>query len=142
MLTWTFNFWRFQYSLSYLGQADAFGKKIELERARVEDLVKQIVQTHETILSLKREMKGVNSLNEHNQHIQKQIRTLENKLDKALVKLNEALTHNKGLRETIENLRRERQVFDGIYKKLEQELQDKKREMAQVGLSSFRLCCL
>jgi hypothetical protein len=36
-----------------------------------------------------------------------------------LVKYNEALAHNKQLRQTIDNLRRERLVFDQIYKKLE-----------------------
>ena len=36
----------------------------------------------------------------------------------ALQKFNEALAHNKQLRETIDNLRRERVVFDQIYKKL------------------------
>jgi hypothetical protein len=32
------------------------------------------------------------------------------------VKYNEALAHNKQLRQTIDNLRRERLVFDQIYK--------------------------
>jgi hypothetical protein len=36
--------------------------------------------------------------------VQKQIRILENRLDKALVKFNEALAHNKQLRESIDNL--------------------------------------
>jgi len=53
-------------------------------------------------------------------------------LDKALVKFNEALAHNKNLRETIDNLRRERVVFDGIYRKLERELAEKKNRMAQI----------
>jgi hypothetical protein len=44
----------------------------------------------------------------HGSQVQKQIRILENRLDKALVKFNEALAHNKQLRETIDNLRRER----------------------------------
>lgn len=42
------------------------------------------------------------------------------------------MTHNKNLRETIENLRRERGVFDGIYKKLEEELGEKKHDMAAI----------
>lgn len=50
----------------------------------------------------------------------------------ALVKFNEALAHNKQLRETIDNLRRERLVFDGIYKKLERELHEKKNKMAEI----------
>jgi len=48
------------------------------------------------------------------------------------VKFNEALAHNKQLRETIDNLRRERLVFDGIYKKLERELFEKKNKMADI----------
>ena len=53
----------------------------------------------------------------NNQAIAKQISILENRLDKALKKYNEALAHNKKLRENIDNLRRERLVFDNIYKK-------------------------
>merc|ERR1719411_544749 len=73
----------------------------------------------------------VNANRETQRTIQKNIRMLENRLDKALVKFNEALGHNKKLRETIDNLRRERVVFDGIYKKLESDLEKKKNEMSQ-----------
>ena len=62
----------------------------------------------------------------------RQIQILENRLDKALKKYNEALAHNKRLRENIDNLRRERLVFDQIYKKLEKELAEKKKEMARI----------
>lgn len=62
----------------------------------------------------------------------KQIKVLENRLDKALVKFNEALAQNKRLRDMIENLRRERVVFDQIYKKLERELQHKKKEITGI----------
>jgi len=44
----------------------------------------------------------------------KQIRILENRLDHALVRFNEALAVNKQLREEIDHLRRERVVFDNI----------------------------
>jgi hypothetical protein len=113
-------------------QADQFLRKVEVEKKRIEEMVRQISQTQDTIMHLRREMKGVNSMSDVNAKVQKDIHLLENKLDKALIKLNEALTHNKGLREQIESLRRERQVFDGVYKKLEQELRDKKREMASI----------
>lgn len=43
------------------------------------------------------------------------------------MKFNESLAYNKKLRERIDNLRRERVVFDSIYKKLERELHDKKK---------------
>ena len=50
----------------------------------------------------------------------------------ALVKFNEALAHNKRLRSAIDNLRKERVVFDNLYRKMENDLQKKKRDMASV----------
>ena len=55
----------------------------------------------------------------------KQIKVLEHRLHRALVKFNEAIAANKELREEIDNLRRERVVFDGIYKKLQLELSER-----------------
>jgi len=60
------------------------------------------------------------------------IRVLENRLDKQLQKFNEAIAANKKLRDQIDLLRRERLVFDDIYKKLENELKMKKMEMASI----------
>ena len=53
-------------------------------------------------------MGGVNATQENHQVVDKQIKVLENRLDQALVKFNEALSFNKVLREQIDNLRRER----------------------------------
>jgi hypothetical protein len=46
------------------------------------------------------------------------------------MKFNETLCQNKTLRTKIDEYRRERVVFDVIYKKLERELHEKKKEMA------------
>ena len=62
----------------------------------------------------------------------KQIKVLEHRLHRALVKFNEAIAANKDLREEIDNLRRERVVFDGIYKKLQLELSERKKKMAEI----------
>eukprot|EP00227_Mantoniella_beaufortii_P009215 CAMPEP_0197589222 /NCGR_PEP_ID=MMETSP1326-20131121/10235_1 /TAXON_ID=1155430 /ORGANISM="Genus nov. species nov., Strain RCC2288" /LENGTH=518 /DNA_ID=CAMNT_0043154135 /DNA_START=127 /DNA_END=1683 /DNA_ORIENTATION=- len=113
-------------------QADMFTRKIELEKRRVAELDKQIAVMQAKIMEQRKKMGGVNAARENNQQIQKQIKILENRLDKALVKYNEALAHNKQLRQTIDNLRRERLVFDQIYKKLEKELQEKKKEMGKI----------
>merc|ERR1712098_824897 len=75
---------------------------------------------------------GVNAAKENQEAINKQIRVLENRLDKNLQKFNDSIAHNKTLRESIDSLRRERVVFDSIYKKLEQELQQRKKEMANI----------
>merc|ERR1719174_2074940 len=75
---------------------------------------------------------GVKAALENAKAVQKQIRILENRLDKALQKFNEAIEANRALREQIDTLRRERVVFDDIYKKLENELHSKKKEMANI----------
>jgi len=113
-------------------EADLYTRKIELERRRIAELDKQTGIMQTKILEQRKRLGGVNAARENNAQVAKQIKILENRLDKAIVKFNEALAHNKHLRETIDNLRRERVVFDGIYKKLEKELQDKKKEIASI----------
>ncbi|KAI8929715.1 hypothetical protein BC831DRAFT_509012 [Entophlyctis helioformis] len=75
---------------------------------------------------------GVNAARQNHEAIDKQVRVLENRLDKALVKFNKALAVNKRLRAIIDNLRRERLVFDNIYHKFERELMEQKKQMAEI----------
>jgi chromosome segregation ATPase len=75
---------------------------------------------------------GVNAAQVNNAAINKQVRVLENRLEKALVKFNKSLAVNKTLRAQIDNLRRERLVFDNIYHKFERELMDQKKCMADI----------
>ena len=77
-------------------------------------------------------MGGVNATKENFFMIQKQIRILENRVEKALIKFNESIAHNKKLRDEIDDLRRERVVFENVYRKMERDLQDKKRQMAEI----------
>eukprot|EP01029_Cantina_marsupialis_P009111 TRINITY_DN2133_c0_g3_i1.p1 TRINITY_DN2133_c0_g3~~TRINITY_DN2133_c0_g3_i1.p1 ORF type:complete len:560 (-),score=210.49 TRINITY_DN2133_c0_g3_i1:68-1747(-) len=119
--------------LAQLKQQDAeFKQRIENEKQNHIEMNKRIRYMKDKILEQRKTMGGVNASHDNQRMIQKQIRILENRLDKALVKFNEGLSHNKELRETIDNLRRERVVFDDIYRKLEKELIDKKRQMADV----------
>ena len=112
--------------------AEIYSRKIDSEKHHVEELERAFTEATEHALDQRREMGGVNAVKENTQALAKQVKVLENRLDKALVKFNEALAHNKALREQIDNLRRERVVFEAIYKKLERELHDKKKEMANV----------
>ena len=77
-------------------------------------------------------MGGVNAVKENQYMIEKQIRILENRLEKSLIKYNEAILSNKLSREKIDDLRRERVVFENIYHKMEKELQEKKKLMAEI----------
>ena len=113
-------------------QGDAYTGKIEGENRKVKTMEDQIQLLKQKILYQRKHMGGINAARENQHMIQKQIRILENRLDKALVKFNEALAHNKKLRESIDNLRRERVVFDNIYRKLERELHEKKKQMANI----------
>lgn len=113
-------------------QADSFTRKIEIEKRRCAELTRQIQTMREQIADQRRKMGGLDAATEGNQKVQRQIKILENRLDKALAKYNEALAHNKQLRLTIDDLRKERLVFDDIYKKLQVELEEKKREMGDI----------
>jgi hypothetical protein len=113
-------------------QAALYIKKIETERRKIEELDKSIATYQERILEQKSRLGGVNAAQENNLMIQKQIQVLENRLNKSLLKFNETLAQNKVLRQKIDEYRRERVVFDVIYKKLERELHEKKKEMAGI----------
>lgn len=113
-------------------QGDYFERKYQTEKQKTQDLHILIKNMEENILQQRSDMGGVNANRETSRTIQKNIRMLENRLDKALVKYNEALGHNKKLRETIDNLRRDRAVFDGIYNKLQMDLEHKKSEMSKI----------
>merc|ERR1740138_349389 len=94
----------------------------------VDDTAKQIFAVREELAK----HGGSKAALENAKAVQKQIRILENRLDKALQKFNEAIEANRALREQIDTLRRERVVFDDIYRKLENELHSKKKEMANI----------
>jgi chromosome segregation ATPase len=113
-------------------EASRYMKKIEAERAKIAELDKQIMKYQELILEQKTRLGGVNAAQLNNQLIQKQIKVLDNRLDKSLTKFNETVAHNKELRQRIDEFRRERIVFDGIYKKLERDLHEKRNEMAAI----------
>eukprot|EP00755_Sulcionema_specki_P004528 Sspe_Gene.4555::Locus_1493_Transcript_1_1_Confidence_1.000_Length_1879::g.4555::m.4555 len=111
-------------------------RRLDLETRKQRELDQQIAELKASLMERRKKraetMGGVNATQENHQMVEKQIKVLENRLDQALVKFNEALSKNKALREEIDNLRGERVVFDGIYKKLEKELHEKKKEMAEI----------
>lgn len=57
---------------------------------------------------------------------------MENRLDKANQKYNETISVNKDLKHVIDSLRKERVIFDNLYKKLESELHEKRKRMANI----------
>eukprot|EP00931_Biecheleriopsis_adriatica_P048461 TRINITY_DN2799_c0_g2_i1.p1 TRINITY_DN2799_c0_g2~~TRINITY_DN2799_c0_g2_i1.p1 ORF type:complete len:563 (-),score=173.19 TRINITY_DN2799_c0_g2_i1:141-1775(-) len=116
-------------------QQEALAAQFEVETATAQSLQEQTSAAERRIFEIRQEVAkkgGVNAALDDDKAVSKQIRVLENRLDKALQKFNEAIAANKVLREQIDTLRREKVVFDDIYRKLESELQDKKKEMASI----------
>jgi hypothetical protein len=63
---------------------------------------------------------------------QRQIETMENRLQLALNEYDAQLTTNAGLRETIDHLKKERNVFGGLKKRLQAELLEQKKQMGEI----------
>ena len=111
---------------------DAVTRSVESEKKRGEEVDLRTKTVREAMLAERKDMGGNNAPAEQNQAVNKQIKVLEHRLHRALVKFNEAIAANKELREEIDNLRRERVVFDGIYKKLQLDLSERKKKMAEI----------
>ena len=47
---------------------------------------------------------------------------MENRLDKANQRFNDLIAQNKKTREEIDNIRKEKAIFEGVYSKLEKQL--------------------
>lgn len=112
--------------------ADLYTRKIEMERRRVEELDQHLALSDAKILEQRKALGGADAAKENDLQIEKQVRVLENKLDKTLTQFNEALAKNKNMRAEIDVLRLERVNFDSVYKKMERDLQLKKKEMSDV----------
>jgi coiled-coil domain-containing protein 63/114 len=81
----------------------------------MKDMQKRIVEKKRTINS-----SGGGSLaGKNDSQFSKQVKILENRLDKANQKFNESIAQNKSMREEIDALRKEKSVFDNVYSKLE-----------------------
>lgn len=113
-------------------QAETYQRKIKVIMAEVSSLDTQIGLMDRDVEQERAALGGVNAAMHNGDAIGKQIKVLENRLDKALVKFNKSLAINKKLRSTIDNLRRERLVFDNIYRKFERELMEQKKQMSDI----------
>ena len=113
-------------------QGDMFTRKIEIEKRKIDDLQEKIDTLLAKSSDQRKKMGGINAARENQIAVNKRLKVLENKLDQSMIKYNESLSRNKSLREEINESRRQRMVYDAVYKKLEQELAGKKRKMAKI----------
>lgn len=119
-------------------QADEYTRKIEWEKRRVAELDMEIKEMQNAISEQRKKMGGSMAQGENDVQIQRQVKVLEDRLEKAQQRQNEVEAHNRKLRQSIDDLRRERLTHDEVYRKLEKELEDKKRDMGRIIESSNR----
>ena len=69
---------------------------------------------------------------EKHQKLLKEIKNLEFRLDKSNQRYNSTIASNNKLRSEINQLRRERKIFQQVYQKLSDDLESKKQEMERI----------
>ncbi|CAL8339946.1 unnamed protein product [Merluccius merluccius] len=118
---------------SLLEDRDALKEELAQENERQRELQKEISGIEKRLTEVQ---KGVLTASDaqrsQKRQAQKAIRTLENKLDRALVQFNEQLTKNGHLREELETLRVERARFQQVHHRLTQELQSIRKEIGEI----------
>ncbi|OQR97128.1 hypothetical protein ACHHYP_12660 [Achlya hypogyna] len=120
-------------------QGDYYARKVEIEKRRGEELDKQLKSYYEAQQETRRLMSARTpptsttkpALDSGSDH--KSLRILENRLEKVLIRLNEACNANKKLREQIQNLRREKVQQQQIHEKLDRELHTKAQDVAKTS---------
>jgi len=97
--------------------------------AKIKEWSKKIKNQHKN-------MGGVHMSAQHTTQMEKTKRVLDNRLDQTKKRFNDCLSDNAKLRDEIESHRTEHRRFENLYKKLEKELKNLRKEMAEVIESS------
>ncbi|XP_046881261.1 coiled-coil domain-containing protein 114 isoform X4 [Hypomesus transpacificus] len=114
---------------SMLDQKDQVDDKLEREKQFQADLAKQIACLERKLTELR---SGKVTQKSQPRQTPKATRTLEYRLDRALVRFNEQLTKNSHLRENLETLRLERGRFLQLQRRLSKELQEIRKEIGDM----------
>ncbi|KAM9443738.1 coiled-coil domain-containing protein 114 isoform 2-T3 [Clarias gariepinus] len=118
---------------SLLNRQDALNEQLERERLIQAELEREIRSIKKKLEELRKgDGNTGQSQKPQTRHTQMAKRTLENKLDRALVRFNEQLAKNSQLRDELETLRVERARFQQLHHKLEKELYEIRREIGDV----------
>ena len=112
-------------------QIQILKQKIMEEMEEKKEYDDKIAEIQQDFLVIKSEMGGLNATQALKERYEKHIRILENRLDKANQKFNDAIEYDKNLRNEIDKLRKERFFFENIYKKLEKELEKLRKDISK-----------
>ena len=118
-------------SRATLDMPEKLKQRIEEEKTKSVKLDEQIAEYQAKVDQLRRSMGGVNSTADKQKELSKKIKTYENSLEKAIQKYNQTVSHNNKLRQEIEKLRKDKNIYENTYKKLQEDLNNKRTEMAE-----------
>nr|XP_054775642.1 coiled-coil domain-containing protein 63-like [Lytechinus pictus] len=102
------------------------------EKEEIRVLDKQTRVIGEAMRKYRMETKGRSEMNRYQLITTKRTRVMENRLYRSTVTFNKALRKNSDLRERIEELRRERRLYDALYRKMCSDQNDLKVEMNEI----------
>ena len=113
--------------------AKSYAKQIEVEQEKIKDIDIEISNT-ESELNKQRKSLGAseNACKVSTENMKRKTNVLDKRVNQMFTKLNQAVADNREIRKRIDDLRQERVVYDGIYKKLEIELHEAKHEMSHI----------
>ncbi|CAM4792915.1 unnamed protein product [Rotaria magnacalcarata] len=110
---------------------DEIQNDIQDQQALTSDLDAQLREWEKKIRQKQTEIGGANAAITFNANVRKQERVLENRLDTALKRFNALLASNGLLRSEIDNLRNERERYENLSRKSENELRDLRAQLVE-----------
>eukprot|EP00039_Didymoeca_costata_P009378 m.124013 g.124013 ORF g.124013 m.124013 type:complete len:548 (-) comp14462_c0_seq1:2014-3657(-) len=119
-------------------QYEGYAAEIDAEKERVAELQKEINATESELTKDMNKLGKAQGQVRTQESINKQMQTLENRVQHATNAYNTQLTENAKLRQTIDHLKKERGVYGGLKKRLVKELNDLKRQMGELVEQSNR----
>lgn len=114
-----------------LHEQDFFKDLIKEEKDAIQKLEKELERLDKETINQAKQIKGKSGA-EQVQQTEKQIRTMERRLEIATHEYNLMLTNNGKLRGEIEDLRIQRSMFDNLHKKLTKRLDEQKKLMQNI----------
>ncbi|CAL5220665.1 g2711 [Coccomyxa viridis] len=113
-------------------QSDACTQKIGTERARVADLQRRAAQAQAQVEEQRRKMGGLRAAQDCDIQLEKTMTQLENRLDKAIKRLNTRQAETRTLRDNIDGLRKERLALNEALAKLDGQLSAQRQDAARL----------
>ena len=114
------------------GSENEYQRMIAEERETLGNLDAVMLEMEKQIAEQRKAMGGIHKSTSKHIAAAKRKAVLENRLDKAVVHFNRQLADNAKLREDIDHYRRERRLFEGLFKRLTKELDQTQVEIRDV----------